>query len=398
MINMYKIFITFIIIVFVLLNISCEWPFNTKPTENDVFGLTVNHNITRLMPSAEINLTWNEITVEQFAMYKIERMRTKDTLWTSIVELSDAFQLSYTDTIWDDDNLIYRVGIVDFEDNVLWATESISIPKTKLVYVPNEFQTIQPAFDSELIDDGDTIIVNPGLYQETLGIAGKDVLIRSVEGYQSTTLMPTYTDNPNEQQRVLNIASGIVEGFTIEQGKPSFGAAGGGIAITQDGTVQNCYITANQSAYGGGGVFLTNDGNLYNNIIFSNVAGSGNGIYITSAQGAIINNTFFNNDIVINGNCTGLVLRNNIIYNSQPDISYTNSAIQTGIIIDFNLLDENINVGSDYINKDPEFLDHIEFKLSPTSPCINAGHPDGQYLDTDGSRNDIGSYGGSGSN
>ncbi len=57
-------------------------------------------------------------------------------------------------------------------------------------------------------------------------------------------------------------------------------------------------------------------------------------------------------------------------------------------------MDENINVGSDYINKDPEFLDHIEFKLSPTSPCINAGHDGNQYLDTDGSRNDIGAYGG----
>ncbi len=393
MINKHKIFITFIIIIFVLLSISCEWPFNTKPTENDVFGLTVNHNITRLMPSAEINLTWNEITVEQFAMYKIERMRTKDTLWTSIVELSDAFQLSYTDTIWDDDNLIYRVGIVDFEDNVLWATESISIPKTTSVIVPEEFETIQPAFDSELIDDGDTIIVNRGIYQETLAIAGKDVLIRSVGGYKSTTLIPTYTIDPAKQQRVLNIATGIVDGFTIEQGVPSFGAAGGGVAITQTGTVQNCYITANQSEYGGG-VFLTNESNLYNNIIFSNAAGSGSGIYISSAQGAIVNNTLFNNDIVINANCTGLVLRNNIIYNSLPDISYTNSASQTGIIIDFNLLDENINVGSDYINKDPEFLDHIEFKLSPTSPCINAGHDGNQYLDTDGSRNDIGAYGG----
>ena len=101
-----------LIIIFVLLSISCEWPFNTEPTEDDVFGLTANHNITRLMPSAEINLMWNEITVEQFAMYKIERMRTNDTLWTPIVDISDAFQLSYTDTILDDENLIYRIGII----------------------------------------------------------------------------------------------------------------------------------------------------------------------------------------------------------------------------------------------------------------------------------------------
>lgn len=140
--------------------------------------------------------------------------------------------------------------------------------------------------------------------------------------------------------------------------------------MTQNGTVQNCFITTNQSAYGGG-VFLTDDGSIYNNIIHSNISANGSGMFITGAHGEIINNTFVQNDIVINGDCTGLIIRNNIIYQSQPDISYTNSALQAGIIIDFNLLDENINVGSDYINKDPEFLDNIDFRLSPTSPCID---------------------------
>ncbi len=391
MIKSHKFVITFFIMIFVLLSISCEWPFNTKPTEDDVFGLTINHSITRLMPSAEIYLTWDEITVEQFAMYKIERMRTYDTLWTPIVDLSNAFQLSYTDTIFDDENLIYRIGIIDLEDNVLWTTESISIPKTKVVYVPNEFHTIQPAFDSELIDDGDTIIVNPGIYPETLGIAGKDILIRSVEGFRTTILQPTFADPTIE--RVINVSSGILDGFTIELGEPSHGAAGGGVAMTQNGTVQNCYITTNQSAYGGG-IFLTGDSNLYNNIIHNNIGANGSGMYITDAHGEIINNTIFQNDIVINGDCTGLIIRNNIIYQSQPDISYTNSAIQTGITIDFNLLDENIDVGSDHINVNPEFLDNIDFILSPTSPCIDAGHDGSQYNDADGSRNDIGSTGG----
>jgi hypothetical protein len=289
--------------------------------------------------------------------------------------------------------LLYRIGIIDLEDNVLWATESISIPKTTEVYVPNEFQTIQPAFESELVDDGDTIIVNPGTYPETLGIAGKDVLIRSVEGYKETWLLPTYTEDPNLKERVLSITSGILQGFTIMDGAPSHGKPGGGIYIAQNGTVQNCYITTNHSAYGGG-VFLTDDGSLYNNIIHNNISANGSGMYITDAHGEIVNNTIIQNDIVINGDCTGLIIRNNIIYQSQPDISYTNSALQTGIIIDFNLLDENINVGSDYINKDPEFLDNIDFKLSPTSPCIDAGHKGDLYLDTDGSRSDIGAYGG----
>lgn len=384
---------TFILVVIIVIS-SCGWPFNTTPTENDVFELIVNHNITRLMPSAEMNLTWNEITVEQFAMYKIERMRIQDTLWTSIVELPDAFQLSYIDTIFDDENLIYRVGIFDLEDNVLWATESISIPKTKVVYVPSEFLTIQPAFESELIDDGDTIIVSPGIYPETLGIAGKNVLIRSVDGFKTTILQPTLADPPNK--RVVNILSGIIDGFTIELGKPSFGAPGGGVFISQNGTVQNCYITGNESQGIGGGVFLANDGNLYNNIISRNTARLGSGIYITAAHGEIINNTIAGDDIVINGDCSGLILRNNIIYDSFPDIdvSFSSQADTSGIIIDYLLLDSDIVIGTDIIIADPRFDNFIDFKLSATSPCIDAGHPDTQYLDRDGSRNDIGAYGG----
>jgi hypothetical protein len=38
----------------------------------------------------------------------------------------------------------------------------------------------------------------------------------------------------------------------------------------------------------------------------------------------------------------------------------------------------------------------MDFQLLPTSPGIDAGHPGDQYLDPDGSRNDMGAYGGSG--
>ena len=83
---------TFIFVVIIVI-FSCEWPFNTTTTNDNIFEITVTHNITRIMPSAEVNLTWNEITVENFAMYKLERIRTKDTLWTPVVDLSNAFQL-----------------------------------------------------------------------------------------------------------------------------------------------------------------------------------------------------------------------------------------------------------------------------------------------------------------
>ena len=383
---------TFIFVVIIVI-FSCEWPFNTTTTNDNIFEITVTHNITRIMPSAEVNLTWNEITVENFAMYKLERIRTKDTLWTPVVDLSNAFQLSYTDTIWDDDNLIYRIGIVDIEDNVRWAMASTNIPKTVSIIVPDELEHIQEAIESELMDDGDEILVKPGEYIERLTINSKNITVRSENGFQETIIRA----DTSGLFRVINISIGNLIGFTVTGGMVEK-KSGGGIFLTGTGRIKNCLIKGNMAGYYGGGLYVGHQGAIYNSIISNNIGGKGgNGIYFNTANGEIINNTIIGNDVFISGDCSGLVLRNNIIYNSQPDISYTNSASQTGIIIDFNLLDENIYVGSDYINEDPDFLDQIEFKLSPTSPCIDAGHPGDKYFDSDGSRNDIGAYGGPGS-
>lgn len=59
----------------------------------------------------------------------------------------------------------------------------------------------------------------------------------------------------------------------------------------------------------------------------------------------------------------------------------------------------NINTtiaGIGLINTDPLFIDILNqnFRLSSNSPCLNTGDPDPKYNDVDGSRNDMGAYGG----
>jgi hypothetical protein len=48
------------------------------------------------------------------------------------------------------------------------------------------------------------------------------------------------------------------------------------------------------------------------------------------------------------------------------------------------------------ITDNPQFVDAAagDFRLRPASPCINAGDPNPIYNDADGSRNDMGAYGG----
>ena len=67
--------------------------------------------------------------------------------------------------------------------------------------------------------------------------------------------------------------------------------------------------------------------------------------------------------------------------------------------ISYSLVDRGWS-GTGNINADPLFVDaeNGDYHLQNSSPCIDAGNPDAQYNDIDGSRNNMGAYGGPGGN
>jgi hypothetical protein len=116
---------------------------------------------------------------------------------------------------------------------------------------------------------------------------------------------------------------------------------------------------------------------------------------------------------------------NNIIRGVPPDAGYGGCAIMTytagaqimgNIILDYlstqspgticcagaceithNLCFNNSSdcpAGEGNLNVDPQFVDLADYKLSATSPAIDAGSPDYTLADLDRTRNDIGAYGG----
>jgi hypothetical protein len=122
----------------------------------------------------------------------------------------------------------------------------------------------------------------------------------------------------------------------------------------------------------------SNDGGLEINV--------GMGIYVESIAGTKIFGNIIYNCFVSNktnfGNCQvwapnqGVLLHNNCLR-----ITHHNHAdIKGGV------------VKKDCINNDPKL--NTDGTLKPDSPCINAGPADPQYNDRDGSRNDIGMFGG----
>ena len=164
---------------------SCK-PFNSKEENEALFTLAINHNITRITDSAYVDLTWDEITVYGFKRWIIERKQENESRWFKAGEIESRLKTKFRDVIYDDENLLYRVAIEDTSGNMKWAEAIIDIPKTKYLMVPEEQRTPKIAYESPLIDEGDSIFVGPGEYHDALKMVGKNVLIESMEGFEKT--------------------------------------------------------------------------------------------------------------------------------------------------------------------------------------------------------------------
>ena len=121
--------------------------------------------------------------------------------------------------------------------------------------VPGQFPTISAAIQAA--QQGDMILVQPGVYFETIDFSGKDIVILGVGGPEATVLdgqgLGTVVRFENGESPAARI-----EGFTIQNG---FGAPsmGGGIQCTLSSpTIANCVVRNNRggiesSVLGGGG-------------------------------------------------------------------------------------------------------------------------------------------------
>ena len=169
---------------------------------------------------------------------------------------------------------------------------------------------------------------------------------------------------------------------------------------------------------------------LLGNTINERNARYGNTIEITdTAQTSLFNNIirdgaeyFGNNSALYAASASRVLARNNIFYNYSGEysgnyglrldgsnwnqiISNIGIAISNGFLIGpsaNNIADYNISPSGSsggillfhHLSSDPLFVDANQFVLSATSPARNAGDPDPRFNDIDGTRNDMGIYGG----
>ena len=177
------------------------------------------------------------------------------------------------------------------------------------------------------------------------------------------------------------------------------GDLGGGI-MCGDIILNNCIISQNIAQDGGGIYSGSGYAELTNVVISGNTSNeNGGGIYCGSST-VLTNVTISENTTNINGG--GIYCRSNytlnllncILYNDSPEEIY-HWDIGDNISVTYSDI-EGSWIGMCNINANPLFISNNDFHLQIGSPCIDAGNPNQIYNDPDGTRNDMGAYGGPG--
>src|SRR5262245_7693706 len=106
------------------------------------------------------------------------------------------------------------------------------------------FRSIQRAIDAS--HDGDVILVEPGVYHESLNTLGKSIVLRSTAGAAVTII------DAGRRDRAITVLLTIVpgsriEGFTVKDGHANGSWGGGMFAEGTEVVVQDCVFTGNRS-------------------------------------------------------------------------------------------------------------------------------------------------------
>ncbi|MCE9625229.1 MAG: DUF1565 domain-containing protein [Deltaproteobacteria bacterium] len=292
----------------------------------------------------------------------------------------------------------------------------------------DDVYTIQGAID--LANPGDTVYLQPGTYSPSTNGEYFPIYMKNGVSIKAESPANTILDaqGANTVLNLFNYNTGIISNLTIVNGRNDLG--GGIYAENSSGILSNLYITGNRADTAGSGIYAKNsNGLIINNVVVSGNSGTGQ----TSDHPAQVEiddgNVTFNNNVVAFGDSDGLRLNfgatggfeNNIFYQNGfngfgagfADTDATTSAdILYNICFDNSEADFYLNgtdltanqanglggssVIANNFSTDPLFYDasNDDFTLQNSSPAINAGDPSPSFNNPDGSRNDIGAFGG----
>ncbi|MBL7013128.1 MAG: hypothetical protein ISR83_01790 [Candidatus Marinimicrobia bacterium] len=480
--------------------VSCKVPtLPEQKKEDPLFDVAINYDGHPIFHPTEVEVSWTEFVVDGFKEIMIERAKivNNEKNWQHLASVTDSLAIAFTDTIDDDGSFQYRVRLIDKKNQFISAESNLFIvPNVTALEMPNHYGSLKLAYQSNFLDEGDSIKISPGTYAGNFKLLEKDVLIVSVEGPETTIFTGISDTMP-----VIEMSIGIFSGFTLTGGR-SYNAGGirakgnvliqnciiqgnatienedaniqiypfaygGGVYLSENAIMENCLIKDNWSWFGAGGVLMDGNTIIRDCIVDQNrTKGLGGGILVYSGEcilervaikrnrclgqsmggpadpsfggglGVKSGNVFVTNSILWKNNAMsggggfynsldGTLSMTNctIVENTSGLLNHENgSGINNGSLDALNSIIWNntgdnprrlwqnafycnideifiVNSNSGNIKENPEFTleTQDDFRLNESSPCIDIGHPDTQYNDQDGTRNDMGAFGGPGS-
>lgn len=258
--------------------------------------------------------------------------------------------------------------------------------------VPGDFSSIQEAIDAS--GSGEVICVESGTYYENISLDGVNLTLRSSDGAEATII------DGSGSSSAVSITDGAdvtIDGFSIRNG---YSGLGGGIYINNASPlIKHCKISDNNMY--GIGVWNGAVPEIENSVIVEN---SYRAVYVTNSAAVYITNSVLSN----NGS-------DGIAAYTSSTISMTNSIVSgnggygvvgydSSITVNLGYNDVYGNSSGNYygtasassteFSSDPSFAETDWYTLAGASVCEDAGNPSSSYNDADGSRNDVGAYGG----
>ncbi len=216
--------------------------------------------------------------------------------------------------------------------------------KALIINRPGDFPTIQQGINATV--DGDTVLVQPGIYYENINYAGKDIVVGSLFlTLQDTTYVPlTIIDGNSSNWRLVSFMSEETEeakliGFTIRNGYGYYSspedAGGVGIYIMNSSpSIENNIIEDNGCYWylNGCGIGIQNSSAKIKNNIIRNNDGAyyGGGIYIYQSENVIIENNKIYDHLTESGN--GVAYGSGICINQSNDILIKKNLIYDNIV------------------------------------------------------------------
>ncbi len=321
-----------------------------------------------------------------------------------------------TVVVGEGDNQFFRVSF-EHLSQIGGAGENVL---DAVLNVPGEYETIQAAIDAA--SDGDTVLVAPGEYNESIDFLGKEIAVIGRPSDPSSVILDGQgLDASGVHFRTNENRQTVLDGFSIrnctgtDYWNNNFGRrAGGAIQIIDASpTLRNLIISGNSASWGGG-MFCAEGANpLISTARFIGNRGDGSGGAINARSSGIEIEgcVFFRNESGAGNQFTGelhfyqvegsilnsVFHRGGVFFQSQSEINLVNSIfdhVQVNIE-DAQLIARYSNgiEGETNIDSDPLFLDpdNGDFHLNNLSPCIDSGDPESE-LDPDGTRTDMGAF------